>query len=111
MNLVVFVVHISNPNQLLQSGIYEKYLVCFDVVDAIMCNSGECLAICLSVRNSTTDLPICFEQFVASPFNDGVCELKILEIGRYENVESIQTNVYDTVEVYNKERMVFEPRI
>ncbi|ABY65834.1 hypothetical protein [Orgyia leucostigma nucleopolyhedrovirus] len=102
MNLIVFVVHISNPHQLSQRNIYEKYLIYFDVMDAIMCNNGECLAACIGVLNTDTTLPVCFESFEASTFNDGVCQLKILETDCYEQAETIQTKIYNIAESYDK---------
>ncbi|AGR56857.1 hypothetical protein Hesp105 [Hemileuca sp. nucleopolyhedrovirus] len=101
MKLTAFVMYISNPQNLLQRSIYEKYLTFFDVVDAVMCDTGECLVTCVSRLNITSDLPICFETFITSERNDGICNFMIIDRDDYENLEKLQDSVFNTVEKFN----------
>ncbi|QHB21773.1 ac117 [Artaxa digramma nucleopolyhedrovirus] len=101
MKLVAFVLHITNPNKLLQQTIYEKYLVNFDVIDAVMCKNGECLATCVSSFDALSHTPKCYDNFIKSNDNDGACSVTIMDIDSYDNLEYMQNVVYIICENYN----------
>ncbi|ACO53555.1 unknown [Euproctis pseudoconspersa nucleopolyhedrovirus] len=102
MKLIAFVIHIANPDNLLQKTIYEKYLINFDVIDAVMCKNGECLAICLSsVVSGSSNIPKCYNNFVKKTRNDGVCSITIMDTAEYENLDVLQDLVFYICEKFN----------
>ncbi|QYC92773.1 AC117 [Trabala vishnou gigantina nucleopolyhedrovirus] len=101
MKLTAFVLYITNPHNLKQEIVYNKYLRQFDVVDAVMCNNGECLATCVSQLNTNSNQPVCYERFVLSVHNDNVCTLTILDLTDYEHMDILQNLIYHVIETYN----------
>ncbi|AWW14468.1 hypothetical protein KM620_gp108 [Hyposidra talaca nucleopolyhedrovirus] len=102
MRLTAFVLHLSNTLNLTQQSIYEKYLRRFDVIDAIMCaGNSECLAVCVGAFNPVTKLPVPYEQFMCSEYNDNVCGLSIIDWDSYENVTKLLNMIYNVIEQYN----------
>ncbi|AIZ48606.1 asb048 [Agrotis segetum nucleopolyhedrovirus B] len=95
MKLITFVMVIFNrAADLSQQQIYETFLKHFDVIDAIMCNNGDCLAVCISAAD-TLDRPVAFAEFQ--------CAKKHLMqiVDRHENVEVLLERMYNIVEMYN----------
>lgn len=86
---------VSNRANLDQQAIYETYLRHFDVIDAVMCLNGDCLAVCVSAADSS-DRPRSFVDFK--------CDKRhiINIVDRHENVEVLLDRVYDIVAQFDE---------
>ncbi|QAT90329.1 hypothetical protein KM622_gp043 [Spodoptera exempta nucleopolyhedrovirus] len=95
MKLVTFVMAIDNNNCVLdQEQIYETYLKHFDVIDAIMCLNGDCLAVCVSAADSLNrPTALC----------DFKCD-KLQIVDQHHDVELLLERMYNIVELYNQQQ-------
>ncbi|AYN44998.1 se38 [Alphabaculovirus alterspexiguae] len=94
MKLVTFVMAINNNNCVLdQQQIYETYLKYFDVIDAIMCINGDCLAVCVSTVDSL-NRPTALSKFKCN-------NLQIVD--QHHDVEMLLDRMYNIVELYNNQ--------
>lgn len=101
MKLIAFVLYITNVHKLPQDYIYKNYLKCFDVIDAVMCNNGECLAVCVSSIDRAFTGPKCFKAFLKNHRNNEACQISVLDIQDYKHLDLLQDYVYNIVEMYN----------
>ncbi|AKN80604.1 hypothetical protein [Perigonia lusca single nucleopolyhedrovirus] len=89
MKLSALVLCITNPNKLSEADVYLNHLKNkWDVREALMCTSGECLAVCVI----SSSLPNCIEDK----------NVKIMEIADYECVDRLIDKVYNVVHNYNE---------
>ncbi|QEI03516.1 hypothetical protein [Spodoptera cosmioides nucleopolyhedrovirus] len=112
MKLITFVMAVqnsfSNNGTLEQEYIYENVLKHFDVIDAIMCLNGDCLAVCRSAATST-DEPVAFLDFKnknknKNNINNVNAKHALLEIvDRDEDVEILLERMYNIVEMFNNQ--------
>ncbi|ALD88546.1 ORF113 [Helicoverpa armigera nucleopolyhedrovirus] len=86
MQLIVFVMHISNDEHLRQDEIYVKYLQHMDVYDAVMVCTGDCLAVCVS----------------SAPIVLLSKNLKIIDYGDLSSIDSLCDKIYDIAEMYEQ---------
>ncbi|AIU41342.1 ac117 [Sucra jujuba nucleopolyhedrovirus] len=102
MKLVAFVLHVSNEKNHCQQYIYETYLKHFDVVDAVMCRNNECLAVCVSPRrpNCVPQSFYRFRKFISKEKEDD-CDLRIIDIDCYSNLESLVTTIHEIMLNFN----------
>ncbi|ACH88576.1 hypothetical protein HaMNV_gp054 [Helicoverpa armigera multiple nucleopolyhedrovirus] len=95
MKLITFVLAIFNRDNLDQQAIYETYLRHFDVIDAVMCLNGDCLAVCVSAADSL-DRPRSFVDFKCN-------KRHIINIvDRHDNVEVLLDRVYNIAEQFDE---------
>jgi Protein of unknown function (DUF1623) len=96
MQLINFTVGIINEQRYTCKEIYLLYLRYFDVIDAVMCVNGDCLAVC---RSSVDELgwPLCFKRFVTNNRNS-----IIRIIDQHHDIELLTNRMYEIVEVLNK---------
>ncbi|AAF33577.1 ORF47 [Spodoptera exigua multiple nucleopolyhedrovirus] len=103
MKLITFVMAVQNGSSVAvcsQKFIYENVLKYFDVIDAIMCLNGDCLAVCRSVATST-DEPAAFLDFVKK--NDAAKTPMLQIVDRHEHVELLLDRMYNIVEMFNNQ--------
>ncbi|AAZ38217.1 ORF-51 [Agrotis segetum nucleopolyhedrovirus A] len=96
MKLITFVMAILNRADLDQQQIYEKYLKHFDVVDAIMCANGDCLAVCVSAADTLNE-PLAYTKFKC------VKKHLLQIVDRHDDVELLLERMYNIVEMYNEQ--------
>ncbi|QNV47870.1 ac117-like protein [Alphabaculovirus altersperidaniae] len=96
MKLITFVMAVQNRFGLKQRDIYENVLKYFDVIDAIMCLNGDCLAVCRSTATDT-DEPAAFLDFIAA--NNTKDALQIVD--RHDDVDLLLERMYNIVEMFN----------
>ncbi|AUV65319.1 hypothetical protein [Alphabaculovirus myunipunctae] len=94
MKLITFVMSITNRSNLEQDAIYETYLRHFDVIDAVMCLSGDCLAVCVSAADPS-NRPRSFVEFQ--------CQKRHLLniVDTHDDAQVLLDRMYDIVEEYN----------
>ena len=102
MKLATFVMVVKNRFGLSQGEVYETILKHFDVIDAIMCLDGDCLAVCRSAINCAD------EPTAVSDFNNLVSRDTILIVDRHDDVELLLERMYYMVDKYNEELMMVE---
>ncbi|WBB27283.1 hypothetical protein [Mythimna sequax nucleopolyhedrovirus] len=95
MKRITFVLAIFNHDNLDQQAIYEKYLRHFDVIDAVMCLNGDCLAVCVSSADAL-DRPRSFVNFKC----DKQSTIKVVDV--HEDVSVLLDRVYNIVERFNE---------
>ncbi|AXU41646.1 ORF47 [Spodoptera eridania nucleopolyhedrovirus] len=108
MELITFVMAIQNYSGLEQNDIYENILKHFDVLDAIMCMNGDCLAVCRSASTANNE-PAAFVDFVYNNTNGGKNVLQIVD--RHEDAELLLERMYNIVEMFdnnNDRHILFE---
>nr|UVZ34897.1 AC117-like protein [Melanchra picta nucleopolyhedrovirus] len=96
MKRITFVLAIFNRDNLDQQAIYEEYLRHFDVIDAVMCLNGDCLAVCVSSVDAF-DRPRSFVDFR--------CDKRrrtISVVDRHEDVEVLLDRVYDIAQQFDE---------
>nr|QED40104.1 hypothetical protein [Spodoptera frugiperda multiple nucleopolyhedrovirus] len=98
MKLVNFVISIHNHLNLDQKDVYYKILRHFDVVDAVMCINGDCLAVCKSAVTHENE-PVDFLNFINHNDDNDEHDMKIVD--QYEDVELLLDRIYNVVEMYN----------
>lgn len=87
---------IFNRSDLDQQQIYETYLKHFDVIDAIMCTNGDCLAVCVSAVD-TMDRPVAFIEFRRP-------KRHLLQIvDRHDDVDLLLERMYNIAEAFNNQ--------
>jgi Protein of unknown function (DUF1623) len=86
---------ISNRANLDQQIIYEKYLKYFDVIDAVMCLNGDCLAVCVSAVDAA-NRPRSFAEFKC----DKPHCINIIDI--HDDAEVLLNRMYDIVAKFNE---------
>ena len=89
MNINAFVICVNNDCNMDQSEMYVMYLKFFNVIDAIMCGNGDCLAVCVGGEEN-------FKSQVNISNN-----VQIVESAPYEHLTQLLDKIYDVVELFD----------
>ncbi|AKC91660.1 ac117 [Lambdina fiscellaria nucleopolyhedrovirus] len=98
MNLTAFIVYFRNSENLSSQEMYSTRFVHFDVIDAMMCKNGQCLAVCVSAVDPLNNNPRCFNAYEAAFENNN--DVILIKKG-YEDLDELWEMMHDLINEYD----------